>query len=155
MNSLSDLLDQIGSSGANPLAMLAQMGGQGAPAAPQPAPVDPTGASALPAAAPGNVLARLNSGARAPTPPPVATPHLFSGVPDVRGMSRGVAFASGLSGGLGDASKQGFLAQQAQSQIFRINWAFTNPCMTFRVSKLPSSSLAINSQKHKRKMPPK
>jgi hypothetical protein len=123
---LSDLLNQAGSGGPNPLAFLAQLGQPQPPPAPpqtgvpQAAPIDPTGATVLPAAAPGNVLARLQSGS-APTPPAITTPHLFSGVPDVKGMSRGAAFASGLSGGLGDASKQALLAQQAQSQNFQNN----------------------------------
>jgi len=123
---LSDLLSQAGNGGPNPLAFLAGLGQQQpAPpppqtAVPQAAPIDPTGETALPAAAPGNVLARLQTGG-APKPPAVTVPHIFSGAPDVRGMSRGAAFASGLSSGLGDASKQGLLAQQVQSQNFQNN----------------------------------
>lgn len=121
VDSLSDLLSGVNIGGVNPLAFLAGQPPAPAPqtAVPQAAPIDPTGASVLPAAAPGNVLARLQTGA--PTPPAVTVPHIFSGAPDVRGMSRGAAFASGISGGLVDASKQGLLAQQAQSQNFQNN----------------------------------
>jgi hypothetical protein len=126
VNSLSDLLTQANSSGSgtNPLAFLAQMmPGGGTPQAnpSQPAPVDPTGSSTLPAGNPGVVLARLKSGPNAnlPTPPAAGKPWVFGGTPDVRGMSKGSAFATGLGSGLKDASQSALLAQQMQGQNFQ------------------------------------
>jgi hypothetical protein len=128
---LSDLLTQANSSGSgtNPLAFLAQMmpgGGTPQTAPSQPAPIDPTGSSTLPAGNPGVVLARLKSGANAqnaPTPPQAKAPWMFSGAPDVKGMSKGAAFATGLGGGLRDASQSALLSQQMQSQNFQNNLA--------------------------------
>lgn len=118
MQSLSDILSGL-SAGA-PSAS-SQFGGQQPSATPAigsgfaPPSLDATGQTLLPAAAPGNILARLQQRAAAPAAP-ITTPQVFSGAPNVQGMSKGSAFATGLAGGLADASKSGILANEIQAQ---------------------------------------
>src|SRR5208337_2470132 len=66
----------------------------------------------------GNVLATLQRRAQMNRPAPAqpTQPYAFSGVPDVKGMSKGAAFATGLSSGLHDSGTNSQLQSQQEQQ---------------------------------------